>query len=67
MFGKIFKFKNIVLGLILILVMILSYPIFESVLFATSKWLTPWKYRKSTTNKDQQKLVFFILNFNYIE
>lgn len=51
MFSKIFKFKKIVLGLISILVMLLSYPLFEIVLFATSKGLIPWKHDSSKAYK----------------
>lgn len=52
MFIKFSKFKKIILGLISILIMILSYPMVENVLFITSKRLSPWEYDDSFSYKE---------------
>ena len=52
MFIKFSKFKKIILGLISILIMILSYPMVENVLFITSKRLSPWEYGDSFSYKE---------------
>lgn len=52
MFSKVSKFKKIILGLISILIMILSYPMVENILFITSKRLSPWEYDDSFSYKE---------------
>lgn len=52
MASKILKFKKIILVLISILVMILSYPLSENVLFAESKGIVPWEYDQSMSYKE---------------
>lgn len=52
MFRKIFRFKKIILGFISILIMILSYPLLENIVFLTSKTVFPWEYYGSKSYKE---------------
>lgn len=44
MLKKILKIKKVILGLLSLLIMVLSYPLVEEILFITSKRLAPWGY-----------------------